>query len=100
MTWGQGSTTGWRKARKQALERDGYECQLNYDVCIGYATQVDHIHNVAASSTPRSDANDPNGLQAVCSPCHQVKTSREAAAGRRRTQAAWQRTPERHPGLR
>jgi 5-methylcytosine-specific restriction protein A len=97
MTWGQGSTTGWRKARKQALERDNYECQLDYDVCIGYATEADHITNLA-STGHQSRGQAPvkvDDLQAVCGPCHQVKTSREAAAGRR---VEWRRPPDRHPG--
>ncbi|MDT5094535.1 MAG: hypothetical protein QOH60_3898 [Mycobacterium sp.] len=29
-TWGQGSTRGGRKARAAALERDGYQCQLDH----------------------------------------------------------------------
>jgi 5-methylcytosine-specific restriction protein A len=99
MTWGQGSPTGWRKARQQVLTRDQYQCQLHYPCCTGYATQVDHIANIAETHQSRSDANDPDGLQAVCGPCHQVKTSREAAAGRRRNQVQWRRPPENHPGL-
>jgi 5-methylcytosine-specific restriction endonuclease McrA len=99
MTWGQGSPPGWRKARKQVLDRDRHTCQLDYDCCIGYATQVDHITNVASTKQHRAEANDPNGLQAVCAPCHQVKTSREAAAGRLANPITWRRPPERHPGL-
>jgi 5-methylcytosine-specific restriction protein A len=100
VTWGQGSPTGWRKARRTVLERDQYVCQLNYDVCTGMATQADHIDNVATTGQARRDANDIDGLQAVCGPCHQVKTSREAAAGRRRNHVDWRRPAERHPGLR
>lgn len=100
MTWGQGTPAGWRKARKQALERDHYECQLDYDVCIGYATEVDHITNLAALGRSRDTAVHVDDLQAVCKPCHQVKTSREAAAGRRRHRADWRRPAESHPGLR
>lgn len=99
MTWGQGSPAGWRKARKHTLERDHYECQLHYDVCIGYATEVDHITNLAAQGQSR-DTTTHDDLQAVCKPCHQVKTSIEAAAGRRRHRTTWRREPERHPGLR
>jgi len=34
----------WPVIRKKVLERDGYHCQLRFpDICIGKATEVDHI---------------------------------------------------------
>jgi hypothetical protein len=36
--------SGWQAARKRVLERDRYQCQLRYaDICVGRASQVDHI---------------------------------------------------------
>jgi 5-methylcytosine-specific restriction protein A len=99
MTWESkrpGSTRAWRAVRLQVLKRDQYRCQLQYAECVGQATEVDHITNIAASNTQRAQANNPNELQAVCSPCHRAKTQREAAQAR----GSWRRPPERHPGLR
>jgi 5-methylcytosine-specific restriction endonuclease McrA len=48
--------------RKQVLVRDGYLCQLRYaDICIGRASQVDHIVQPEAGG-----GNDLPNLRAVC----------------------------------
>jgi 5-methylcytosine-specific restriction protein A len=94
-TYGQGSTRAWRKVRVTVLQRDKYQCQLRYTGCAGHATEVDHITNLATTHTARRDAIEPDECQAVCKPCHDVKTAQE----RRRPRVTWLRPAERHPGL-
>jgi 5-methylcytosine-specific restriction endonuclease McrA len=78
---------GWRsRIRPAVLARDGYTCQLRYDVCTGAATEVDH--------KKRGDDHSMPNLQAVCSACHQVKTLAELPPI-----PTLRRPPERHPGL-
>jgi len=88
-----------KKLREQVLRRDGYRCQLRYDGCIGEATEADHIVNVASLGVARAQAVQPVGLQAVCVPCHRVKTQAERTAGIARHYAQRHRTDEPHPGL-
>ena len=37
-----------------ALERDGHQCQLGYPGCLGEATEVDHIVNIATTGIARA----------------------------------------------
>lgn len=84
VNWGKGSSirTGsvahkvWRRA---VLERDHWRCQIRGPKCLGKATQADHIVNVKRGG---AEYDLTNG-QAVCAPCHQAKTQREALAGKR-----------------
>jgi 5-methylcytosine-specific restriction protein A len=70
----------WPKRVREVLERDGYRCRLNFpDICIGRASQVDHIVQPEAGGT-----NDPSNLRAVCVPCHRRRTGRQGAAASRR----------------
>jgi 5-methylcytosine-specific restriction endonuclease McrA len=78
----------WPRVRRAILARD--------PVCRACRTvpsaEVDHIR-------PGND-HRPQNLQGLCTPCHAVKTAREAAEGRR---AYWstrqrRRPAERHPG--
>ena len=60
--------------RERILQRDGYLCQP----CLRTgrptpATQVDHIIPKA-----KGGADDDDNLQAICGPCHDAKTAREA----------------------
>lgn len=69
----------WKMVRKQALERDKYLCQL----CLAKgvltpATAVDHIINKANGGT-----DDLENLQAICDPCHEIKTASEAINSRK-----------------
>jgi len=81
--------------RARVLRRDGRMCQLRDPMCIGVATEVDHIGD-------RLDHSEPN-LRAACKPCHQNRSSGQGgvAAGRVRKQivANRKRPEERHPGL-
>lgn len=74
-----GSTTergyghAWRKLRELVLKRDSYLCvQCDALGRVTEATDVDHIVNKASGGT-----DDMNNLQALCSPCHRMKTSLE-----------------------
>lgn len=65
---------GWAKTRARILARDNHTCYL----CGGTATQVDHIDNLGSEQ----DSN----LAAICEPCHERKTLREALESRLRRQ--------------
>jgi 5-methylcytosine-specific restriction protein A len=85
------STRAWRQQRAKVLQRDQHTCQLRYpDICIGTATQIDHCISVADGG-----GDEMSNCQSVCTPCHQRKSSREAAQARNN----WKRLPEPHPGL-
>lgn len=101
MTWTNGasrtSTSEHKTWRRAVLQRDGHQCQLREPGCTGVATQADHKIPVAWGGNETLD----NG-QGACESCHQRKTKREAAEGRRRAAAQRPRSkrePERHPGL-
>lgn len=66
---------------------------INPTICTGQIQQFDHIVNVKTQRIDRRQANDPNGIQGLCIPCHKVKTQAEAQAAR----ARGKRTPPRHP---
>jgi len=69
-------TPEYRAAREACLAR-AVRCALAFpSVCTGKPTQADHVEGID---------NDPEHkkLQAVCRPCHRVKTAAEATAGRR-----------------
>lgn len=68
MTWEQ-SRPGRRvsqKVRAFVFRRDGGECQLKLpNICVGVATECDHIIPVAHGGSDK-----PDNLRAVCKPCH------------------------------
>lgn len=75
--------------RPAVLRRDHHQCRLRYeDICIGVATEVDHIE--------RGDDHSMGNLQAACQPCHGRKSSQEGDQARPRLN----RPPETHPALR
>jgi hypothetical protein len=79
----------WPERRRRVLERDGHACQLRYpDICIGRATQVDHIVQPEAGGT-----NALKNLRAVCRRCHARRTGRQGALAKQR--AAQRRNPRR-----
>jgi 5-methylcytosine-specific restriction protein A len=98
--WGQRGVAA--KVRSAVLDRDAHRCQLRYAGCIGVATEADHIENVAGVGVTRDVAVAVGLMQAVCAPCHKVKTKREtssAAAESSRNRAARRRLPvQPHPG--
>lgn len=82
-------TAQWKRVRLEALDRDGYQCQIEGPACTGHATQVDHIVNVAAGGA----LYDLNNLQSACAPCNARKAQQESVASRTAT-----RRRARHPG--
>jgi 5-methylcytosine-specific restriction endonuclease McrA len=94
-TTGQGSTRAWRAVRLQVLQRDDYQCQLRYNVCIGHASEVDHIDDIATNAGDRAITPPIDRLRAACHPCHQERTQQQA----RNSRNQWKRKPEDHPGL-
>jgi 5-methylcytosine-specific restriction endonuclease McrA len=78
---------GWGELRVRVLKRDGYRCQLRYaDICLGKASQVDHIVQPEAGGT-----NSLENLRAVCRRCHARRTGRQGALAKQR--AAQRRNP-------
>lgn len=65
------STNAWKQLRRQVLERDRYQCQLQFPgICTGYATVVDKKQ--AAARRPDL-ALDPGNAQAACQACNDHK---------------------------
>jgi 5-methylcytosine-specific restriction protein A len=97
--WGTGSsarvgTARHKKQRARILRRDGYQCQLRHPGCLGTATDMDHIVNVAAGGS-----DDDSNMQALCHECHKKKTSREAVAARAAKRDRLRLPTAKHPGL-
>lgn len=76
--------------RRAALNRDQHTCRH----CGAPATEVDHIINLAQGGTHHLD-----NLQALCTPCHRIKTEQEALQARRAAYAAAKHPTEKHPGI-
>lgn len=99
MTWGQGGNRAYRRARAQVLERDGHQCQLRYPGCVHTATEADHRTNIASIGINRTDVINPDDMQAVCRPCHLIKTRHEnLATNPRRHPRRITRPKQPHPG--
>ncbi len=58
-------TRAWRKIRAVVLERDRWECQLEYPGCQGRATHVDHVLPIRFGGT-----NSLANLRAACRSCN------------------------------
>ncbi|WP_310962138.1 HNH endonuclease [Nocardioides terrisoli] len=84
----------WKTTRRRILQRDEGRCYSPYPaLCIGEATQVDHVQPVAAGGS-----HDDDNLAAICAPCHDAKSKAERMAGVQRVRHARHRPPEPHPG--
>lgn len=82
----------WPARRKRVLARDRHACQLRIaGVCVGRATDVDHIEQ----NDDHSDAN----LRAACSPCHARRSSQQGTAARQRIASQRFRPSDPVPGL-
>ena len=93
MVWGaksrheRGYDYAWTKVRDEVMERDCGLCQ----VCqragrVTVASQVDHIiskANCARMKWTRAQTDDKSNLQAICKPCHLVKTEEEQGKRKR-----------------
>ena len=74
----------WKRARRAALDRDNWRCRS-----CGKAgrLEVDHVVQLAAGGAPF----DLDNLQALCKPCHLVKTTIERGGVPFKPDAAWGR---------
>jgi 5-methylcytosine-specific restriction protein A len=73
--WGSGrGGRPWRRKRAAILVRDEYTCQACGIITLHL--EVDHIVNRA-----RGGSDDEENLQALCIPCHKLKTAAESAEG-------------------
>ena len=72
----------WRKARAQALARDGHACQIRGAKCTGIATTADHIVTrqqclaTGLHGTRACRCDDPTNLRAACGPCNTARGNR------------------------
>lgn len=83
----------WAEIRLPVLREADYVCELQLEgVCLGRATEVDHIK--------RGDDHSRENLRAVCHRCHAKKSSAEGNARKRELRALRNRPAERHPGER
>lgn len=64
-------TAAWKRARTACLRNANWRCEIRIDgVCIGAATQADHIYGLA-------NDRDHKHLRAACTPCHRHVTARQ-----------------------
>lgn len=75
----------WLKVRAYVLRRDRYACQIGIaGVCVGVATEVDHLDPVAFYGP----CYDPARLRAACGPCNRHLGGQVAVARARIAAAA------------
>ena len=75
------------------LQEADFVCELRIEgVCVGWATEVDHIN--------RGDDHSRENLRAACRRCHAKKSSAEGHARKRELRELRKRRVERHPGQR
>ena len=83
----------WRTLRLEVLADADWICELRMaGVCVGTASEVDHIQ--------RGNDHSRRNLRAVCWRCHAKKSSAEGNARQRELRALRKRPEERHPGKR
>lgn len=91
--WSPGRPRLPEAVRKRVLRR----CPWCQTCGLARSTEVDHVIPLAEGG-PNTEAN----AQALCSPCHLVKTKAERRRGQQRYQERrprMSRQPESHPGL-
>lgn len=64
-SWSGGSTSAWRRVRRQVLIRDRNRCQIQLsNVC---TTAAEHVHHVLGRGLT---GDDPQWLVAACAACN------------------------------
>jgi len=94
MVWGtksrheRGYDSAWVKVRNEVMKRDGGQCQPCKRVGrMTLAHAVDHIVSKAKATTlrwTRAKTDHPSNLEAICDPCHAVKTEVEQGKTKRK----------------
>lgn len=76
----RGYGSEWTRTRIRILKRDCGLCQ----VCLraGDVTKADSVDHVVPKAEGGTD--DDDNLQAICDPCHAIKTAQESARARQR----------------
>lgn len=84
----RGLGTDYDKLRPQVIRRDKGLCQscVRADRTTPF-TQVDHIVSRAECKRLNRSPNTLDNLECICNACHEEKSAREAAQGRRRGSA-------------
>ena len=95
MVWGtksrheRGYDSAWVKVRNAVMERDGGQCQrCKRAGRMTLARSVDHIVSKAKAMTLHwtlAKTDNPSNLEAICDPCHAVKTGAEQGKTKRKT---------------
>ncbi|WP_170337755.1 HNH endonuclease [Ruegeria arenilitoris] len=81
-------STAWKRARRQALERDGWACVLCGASVRGKGrARVDHIHKVEGA--PHL-ALEVGNMRTLCTRCDAIRHSRDRGPGRSRDAEAEQ----------
>jgi 5-methylcytosine-specific restriction protein A len=98
MVWGtksrheRGYDSAWVKVRNQIMERDEGECQrCKRAGRTTLARAVDHIISKAKATElrwTRAKTDHPSNLEAICNPCHAIKTEAEQGKSKRVKRAA------------
>ncbi|QTF81429.1 HNH endonuclease [Mycobacterium phage TarsusIV] len=78
--------------RLPVLRDANWICELQWNGCVGIASEVDHIN--------RGNDHSRSNLQAVCHRCHAKKSSAEGNARKAELKARRKRPDQRHPGRR
>ena len=78
----------WTLVRREALERDGYQCQLKFPGCLGKATEADHIVSVADGGEHTLE-----NARAVCKRCHRTRTGQQGGAASKRAAQRRKQSP-------
>tara|TARA_R100000541_G_scaffold12033_3_gene20350 strand:+ start:7996 stop:8289 length:294 start_codon:yes stop_codon:yes gene_type:complete len=70
----------WKRTRSAVLARDNHLCQ----VCIsrGILSPAKIVDHITPQHLQRFNFFDLNNLQAICKPCHDIKTAEEAKQAR------------------
>lgn len=60
------NTAAYKRVRMFVLIRDHFTCQIRGDKCTGFATEADHVHELAEGGHPL----DPANMRASCRHCN------------------------------
>lgn len=102
MAWTNGGSGSKIPAavKREVRERQHDQCNtIDPNACTGVIDEFDHIVNVKTLGIERADANDPDNIQGLCTPCHKVKTQGESRVATAARTARGRHPVEPHPGL-